>query len=137
MSKNLSEYNRMDKSKEEEFNKRAMNSMYMILAIGVMCYYIMPMLIGLYLKGNGDVYNYVFLYVNTVYCFGACYIHSIKFGFRWYMPLAVGLFFIPSCLAFGYVSISLLALVYTALGYFGEVGGYVMFRRKKNRRKLR
>ena len=45
MGKNINEYNRMDKNKEKEFAQRAMNSMYFILALGVLCYYILPMLI--------------------------------------------------------------------------------------------
>ena len=130
MGKNINEYNRMDKNKEKEFAQRAMNSMYFILALGVLCYYMLPMLIGLYLDGNGDVFYYVFMYINTVYCFGSCYIHASKFGFRWYMALAVGLFFVPSCIAFGYTSVMLLGLVYVALGFFGELGGYATFRRK-------
>lgn len=134
MGKNIKEYNRMDKNKEKEFAQRAMNSMYFIMALGVMCYYILPMLNVLYLNGNADVFTYVMMYVNTVYCFGACYIHSAKFGFRWYMPFAVGLFFVPSCLVFRYMSMIVLGLVYAALGFFGEVGGYAMYRRKYKKR---
>lgn len=133
MNKNINEYSRMDNGKSEAAAQRALNHLYVILIIGILCYYIMPFLCGFYLGGNKDVFNYILLYVNTVYSFGSCYIHAVKNGFKWYVPVAVGLFFVPSCIAFRYVSMSLMGLVYVVLGFFGSFTGFLMYRRKNRK----
>ncbi|MDE5780831.1 MAG: hypothetical protein K2I03_05055 [Lachnospiraceae bacterium] len=133
MNKNISEYSRMEHGKAEAAAQKALNHLYIVLIIGILCYYIMPFLCGLYLGGNKDVFNYILLYINTVYSFGSCYIHAVKNGFKWYVPVAVGLFFVPSCMAFGYISVSLMGLVYVVLGMFGSFTGFLMYRRKNGK----
>jgi len=133
MNKNIKDYQNMENGKAQEAAKKSLNQLYVVLMVGILCYYIMPFLCGFYFSGNKDIYNYIFLYINTVYSFASCYIHSLKNGFVWYVPVAVGLFFVPSCISFGYISISLMALVYLVLGLFGSFTGYLMYR-KKNRK---
>lgn len=130
----INEYTKMKTENEDikQAMQKSMNHLYIVLMFGVLCYYLMPFMCGLYYNGNSDIYIYILLYVNTVYSFVACYFHSVKNGFKWYLPVAVGLFFVPSCLTFGYASISLMALLYFLLGMFGEFSGNIVYR-KKNR----
>lgn len=130
MGKSINEYTKMSSNKKEELNKKSINGLYVILGIGVLLFYLIPLLIGIYIGAEKDVYNYSFIYINTVYCFVACYVHAFKYGFRWYAPVSIGLFFIPSCLVFRYLSIAPLALVYAVLGFFGDFTGYLMYRHK-------
>ena len=131
-TKNINEYSKMKtgNSDAKQSLQRSLNHLYIALMFGVLCYYILPFMCGLYFGGNKDIFVYILLYINTVYSFGACYFHAIKNGVKWYMPVAIGVFFIPSCLAFGYMSISLMALVYMVLGLFGSFSGNVVYRRK-------
>lgn len=135
MNKNINEYSKMENGKAQEALKRSLNHLYIVLGVGVLCYYVLPFLCGFYFNGNRDIFNYILLYINTVYSFGSCYIHAVKNGFKWYVPVAVGLFFVPSCMAFGYISISLMSLVYLVLGLFGSFTGFLMYRRKNNKYK--
>lgn len=131
-NRNINQYSGMKtvNSDAKENMQRSLNHLYIVLMFGVMCYYILPFLCGLYFGGNNDLFAYNLIYINTVYSFGACYFHAIKNGFKWYLPVAVGLFYVPSCLAFGYTSIVLMGLVYLVLGIFGSISGNTVFRRK-------
>lgn len=133
MNKNINEYSKMENGKAEKAAQKSLNNLYAVLMAGILCYYILPFLCGLYLGGNKYVFNYIFLYINTVYSFVSCYIHAVKNGFKWYVPAAVGLFFVPSCIAFHYIAMSLMALVYVVLGLFGSFTGYLMYRRKNKK----
>ncbi len=131
--KKLNEYSEMDSvSKAKKAEEKAIRHLYIVMIFGVVCYYILPLLNMVYLKGAEEVFYYIFLYVNTVYSFIACYFHSVKNSFRLYVPVAAGLLFVPSCMVFGYYHMVPMSLLYLVLSFLGALTGYMVYKRKKS-----
>lgn len=131
--KNLNEYSEMDSvSKAKKAEERAIRHLYIVMIFGVVCYYILPMLNMTYLKSAEAVYYYIFLYVNTVYCFISCYFHSVKNSMRLYVPVATGLLFVPSCMVFGYHHMAPMSILYLVLSFLGAFTGHMVYKRKKS-----
>lgn len=136
MGKMLTNYNNLHDNNEMKEYEASIKHMYWILGAAVIFYYGIPYIfILVFHQLPSTLYGYLVFDVFSVYAFTACFLHSRKHNFVWYVPIMTGMIYLPTVLIYNCAwQYAFFTIVYIVLGYFGSFAGYLFLRRKKNRR---
>lgn len=120
--------------KEEEELRKFLRQIYILLGLGCILYYLFPFLfimmgIGQNKEAWTGVMSILLMGVYPFYPFIACFINTRYHGFRWFLPIIFGGYFVPAAMIYLGATALPYAIVYIALGYFGCLGGWMMVRR--------
>ena len=137
MSKYFVNYQELNDKEKQEYNLM-IKQLYTMLAFATLLYYGLPFALGfLGEKLGGGILVVSLMSVFPVYVFACRMINSAKYGTSVVVPLALGIFFIPTALIFyGNPAMAAFGLVYFIMGMFGEFTGFLFKLRKKSKRGL-
>lgn len=139
MGRNVTDFSKLEQDKQIKEYQKFVKSVYIILGIGTIFYYVIPFAAGYYFTPNSAVFSKIIIpmlliNVNTIYSFLSCFLNSGKYGFKIIVPLAVAAYFIPATMIFYGPRMSLFAIIYFILGLFGEWAGRLFAMRKAKRK---
>lgn len=119
--------------KEEEQQIKFMKKIYLFLGIGCVLYYVFPYVLWIAFAGKenafGTIMQVMLVGVYPFYPFIACFISTRYHGFKWFLPVMFGGYYLPAALILLGIGAAPYALVYVAFGYFGCLGGFMTVRR--------
>ncbi len=115
--------------KEQKFYRQ----LYIILGFGCVLYFFFPFVFNVSFSNNLELWQMVMrtllIGVYPFYTFIACFLNTRYYGFKWYIPVMLGVYFIPSAIMmFGYTAIPY-AFAYVAFGFFGSLGATMTLKR--------
>ena len=113
--------------------KKFYTQLYTILGIGCVLYYLVPFIFNVSYADNLELWQYVMrmllIGVYPFYTFISCFVNTRRHGFRWYMPIILGVYFAPAAmLMFGYTAMPYV-LVYIVFGYFGSLSAVMLMKK--------
>lgn len=120
--------------KEEELKeKKFYRQLYIILGIGCVLYFFFPLVFNISYANNLEllksVMRMLLIGVYPFYVFMACFMNTRYYGFRWYVPVMLGAYFIPAALImFNYTAVPY-AFAYMLFGFFGSFGAIMLLKR--------
>ncbi|MBE5926461.1 MAG: hypothetical protein E7270_05820 [Lachnospiraceae bacterium] len=131
--------------KEEELReKKFYKQLYIFLGFGCVLYYLFPFVFNVSYADKLELWEAVMrmllVGVYPFYTFIACFLSTRKYGFRWYIAIILGVYFMPAAmLMFGYTALVYVP-VYIVFGYFGSLSATMLLKRlekfrNKGRRK--
>ena len=105
--------------------KREWKVFLITLAILLVAFYLLPLWIG------HEFLLFGVLVVNPLVSIGTGLAYAIKFGFRWYFPLIVGLLFVPAMYLFYNESAWLYILIDAGFSAIGSWIGWIVYKSRK------
>lgn len=136
MARHNTNYKNLKPNSEQEQYEASMRQLCVILVVLTVFYYVIPYILMLMRLGDNMDALYVLILagIYPVVVFTSGFIHGNKNGFIWYVPLMIGLYFLPTALVvYQDFRFATFALMYAILAYFGEGASY-LFARRKNKR---
>lgn len=119
--------------KVEEQHKKYLKQLYILLGIGCVLYYMLPFVFGIAVKGDQALWTktmiMVLVGVYPLYTFMSCFVNTRFYGFKWFVPVLLGLYFVPAAMIFFGSTALLYTVVYIVIGYFGSLGAAMTVKR--------
>lgn len=124
--------------REEELQRRFMRQLYILLGFGCLLYYVFPCVLR-FTMYNSEALTAVMwtllIGVYPFYPFIGAFLNTRYHGFRFYIPIILGGYFVPAAVIFFGFSALPFVIVYILFGYFGALGGYMTLKRIDRQRR--
>lgn len=118
---------------EEQKEKRFYRQLYIILGVGCILYFLFPFVFNVSYVDNKELWESVMrmllIGVYPFYVFMACFMNTRYYGFRWYVPVMIGGYFIPAAIMMFGASAVPYAFAYMVFGFFGSLGAIMLLKR--------
>ncbi|MCI9576309.1 MAG: hypothetical protein HFJ84_06550 [Clostridiales bacterium] len=96
----------------------------LILFLGAVIFYVFPLIFTFKILTAA-----LLLFINPIYSFIFCTLHTIRFGLRMYLPISIGILFLPAVFLFYEPQFLSYCAIYAAIAFVGSGIGYPIHKR--------